>query len=526
MLVLYIESVKKIYTTNLDMELMNKAIIAGLAAGVLVVGLIFSPLVNGLQFDAQVASAADTGQTKQVTLVASEKQVQIAPVGDLHPSGIMYSAMVFNGTIPGPVIAVNQGDTLEITLKNEGKIIHSLDFHAGIGPSNALSGNVGPGESKTWTLHAKNAGAFLYHCGADGLNGVWEHIANGMYGGIVVHAQKEKPAKEFYVVMSEIYNNNSSGPFGDAVNATTVGSFDITKFAGDADLKLTNGEAFKYAPAIGKSVPIVLNKELNKELAAGDLSNFLKVKPGELTRWYIVNPGPNGYVAFHFIAGQMDTRDGSIMGNYGRQWANDETWTIPPGSASTFEATFPEEGIYVGVDHNMNHVLRGAAFAVVATNGSTADDIPPEAKVPAKNSASATTRHDFDIADYGVKGDKIWMSVNGVAGGTTPTSMSDIYAYVFVTDKGIYAVTSHGAEDSPQVQNDLIWHTHKVELDSNSCISKIESTADVAGTAMVSGNTVAINGSGASSIDQTMAVKLTIGDKNICVSGAFDMLKK
>jgi len=508
------------------MELMNKAIIAGLAAGVLVVGLIFSPLVNGLQFDAQVASAADTGQTKQVTLVASEKQVQIAPVGDLHPSGIMYSAMVFNGTIPGPVIAVNQGDTLEITLKNEGKIIHSLDFHAGIGPSNALSGNVGPGESKTWTLHAKNAGAFLYHCGADGLNGVWEHIANGMYGGIVVHAQKEKPAKEFYVVMSEIYNNNSSGPFGDAVNATTVGSFDITKFAGDADLKLTNGEAFKYAPAIGKSVPIVLNKELNKELAAGDLSNFLKVKPGELTRWYIVNPGPNGYVAFHFIAGQMDTRDGSIMGNYGRQWANDETWTIPPGSASTFEATFPEEGIYVGVDHNMNHVLRGAAFAVVATNGSTADDIPPEAKVPAKNSASATTRHDFDIADYGVKGDKIWMSVNGVAGGTTPTSMSDIYAYVFVTDKGIYAVTSHGAEDSPQVQNDLIWHTHKVELDSNSCISKIESTADVAGTAMVSGNTVAINGSGASSIDQTMAVKLTIGDKNICVSGAFDMLKK
>jgi nitrite reductase (NO-forming) len=505
---------------------MNKAVIAGLAAGILVVGLIFSPLFNGLQFFNQAANAAGTGQTKKVTLIASEKQVQIAPVSDLHPGGVIYNAMVFNGTIPGPVIAVNQGDVLEITLKNEGKVIHSLDFHAGIGPSNALSGNVAPGESKTWKLNAVNAGAFLYHCGADGLNGVWEHIANGMYGGIVVHATKEKPAKEFYVVFGEIYNNASSGPFGDVSNATTAGGFDISKFAGDADLHITNGEAFKYAPAIGQKVPIVLNKELNNELAAGDTSNFLKVKPGELTRWYIINPGPNNYVAFHFIAGQMDVRDGSIMGNYMRQFANGQTWTIPPGSGSVFEATFPEEGIYVGVDHNMNHVLRGAAFAVVASNASTDDDVPPEAKVPSSKSASATVRHDFDITDYGVKGSKIWMNVDGVAGGTTPTNLSDIYAYVFVTDKGIYAVTSHGVKDSPQVQNDLFWHTHKVELDSNSCISKIESTADAAGTALVNGHTVAINGSGASSISQVMAVKLTIADSKICVSGAFDSLKK
>ena len=45
------------------------------------------------------------------------------------------NAMTFNGTIPGPVIAVDQGDTLNVTLRNDGKTIHSLDFHAGIGPS-------------------------------------------------------------------------------------------------------------------------------------------------------------------------------------------------------------------------------------------------------------------------------------------------------------------------------------------------------------------------------------------------------
>ena len=49
-------------------------------------------------------------------------------------------------------------------------------------------------------------------------------------------------------------------------------------------------------------------------MQAGNLTNFFKVKPGELRRWYIVNPGPNGYIAFHFIAGMMDVRDGSVRG--------------------------------------------------------------------------------------------------------------------------------------------------------------------------------------------------------------------
>jgi nitrite reductase (NO-forming) len=363
---------------------MNKAIIAGLAAGVLVVGLIFSPLFN--VFPLSSAQAANhTGVTRHVTLIADETEVQVAPDNALHPGGLMYNAMTFNGTVPGPVVAVNQGDTLEITLINEGDVIHSLDFHAGIGPSNALSGNVGPGETKTWTLQADTAGAFLYHCGADGLNGVWEHIANGMYGGIVVHAMKEKPAKEFYVVFGEIYNSEDGGLFVGDATPDTPGSFDLGKFATDMpDLILTNGMAHKYVPAIGAAAVLPLNPDLLAEMEAGDLTNFFKVKPGELTRWYIVNPGPNGYVAFHFISGMMDVRDGSVRGNYGAVDRQDETWTIPPGSASVIEATFPEAGIYVGVDHNMNHVVRGGAFAVVATDDATEDDHPPGTWVPSK----------------------------------------------------------------------------------------------------------------------------------------------
>ena len=355
---------------------MNKVVIVGLVVGVLLAGLIFSPVMTG-KFAQQAHAQASTGKTKKVLLVASEKEVQVAPDNALHPGGVKYNAMVFNGTIPGPVVAIDQGDTLQITLKNEGKLVHSMDFHAGFGADKANSGPVKPGESKTWTLQGVYSGAFFYHCSADALNGIWEHIANGMYGGIVVHPTNEQPAKEFYVAYGEIYNTQDKGLFK-AVNGT--GSFDIAKFVADQpDLELTNGMAFKYVPAIGQVVKLQLNPN----------AEIFKVKPGELTRWYIVNGGPNDFLAFHFIGGIITVRDGSVGGNFGTVDQNDDTWTIPPGSASVIESVFPSPGLYVGVTHSLAGVVKGGAFAVLAVNNSTATDHPAGTWVPPKGSSSA-----------------------------------------------------------------------------------------------------------------------------------------
>ena len=353
---------------------MNKVIIAGIVAGVLIAGLIFSPVMSG-KSPSQAYAQAPTGKTKKVLLIASEKVVQVAPDDALHPGGIKYNAMVFNGTIPGPVIAIDQGDTLEITLRNDGKLVHSMDFHAGFGATKANSGPVKPGESKTWSLQGTYAGAFFYHCSADALNGIWEHIANGMYGGIIVHPQNEQPAKEFYVAFGENYNNADQGLFK-GTNGKT-GAFDIAKFVNDQpDLVLTNGMAFKYVPSIGQVVKLDLNKN----------ATVFKVKPGELTRWYIVNAGPNDGVSFHFIGGIISVHDGSIKNRSGVQLENGQTWWVPPGSASVIESTFPEAGIYVGVGHAMNAVLKGGAFAVVAADNSTATDHPVGTWVPPKGS--------------------------------------------------------------------------------------------------------------------------------------------
>src|SRR5215210_3093270 len=366
------------------MATMNKPVIAGIAAGVLLAGIILGPIPGFLGAQAQEQENTG-GNIKKVTLIASEEDVQISPDNALHPGGVMYRAMVFNGTTPGPVISVDQRDTIEFTLTNEGEVIHSIDFHAGYGPQAAVGSeasetgaNVQPGQSVTWTWSPPFAGVFYYHCGADGLNGVWEHIANGMYGGIVVHPPNEQPAKEFYVVFGEIYSNNVQGLFT-AANGT--GTLDLNKFlARNPDLVLTNGMAHKYVPSIGAFSKIDLNPD----------AQVFQVQPGELTRWYIVNGGPSDDVAFHFISGMISVHDGSVMNRYGTQDLNDETWNIPPGSASVIEAVFPTEGLYVGVDHAMNDVLKGGAFAVLATPDSTPDDHPTGTMVPPRGSDMVT----------------------------------------------------------------------------------------------------------------------------------------
>jgi nitrite reductase (NO-forming) len=366
------------------MATMNKPVIAGIAAGVLLAGIILGPIPAFLGAQAQEQQNTG-GNIKKVTLIASETDVQISPDNALHPGGVMYRAMTFNGTTPGPVISVDQGDTIEFTLTNEGQVIHSIDFHAGYGPQAAVGSeasetgaNVQPGQSVTWTWSPPFAGVFYYHCGADGLNGVWEHIANGMYGGIVVHPPNEQPAKEFYVVFGEIYGNNIQGLFT-AANGT--GTLDLNKFlARNPDLVLTNGMAHKYVPSIGAFSKIDLNPD----------AQVFQVQPGELTRWFIVNGGPSDDVAFHFISGIISVHDGSIQNRYGTQDLNDETWNIPPGSGSVIEAVFPSEGIYVGVDHAMNDVLKGAAFAVLATPDSTPDDHPAGTMVPPRGSDMVT----------------------------------------------------------------------------------------------------------------------------------------
>ena len=97
---------------------------------------------------------------------------------------------------------------VKITLTNDGAIPHSVDFHAArVAPDKAFT-DVMPGKSVSYTFRANDAGVFMYHCGT---KPVLMHIANGMYGAIVVEPKAgvlPKADKDYVLVASEWYLNS------------------------------------------------------------------------------------------------------------------------------------------------------------------------------------------------------------------------------------------------------------------------------------------------------------------------------
>jgi len=126
---------------------------------------------------------------------------------------------------------------------------------------------------------------------------------------------------------------------------------------------------------------------------------------------------------------------------------------------------------------------------------------------------------DFKVKDFGIKDGKPWLSVEGKAGGSKPQNASQIYAYAFVTDKGIFAVTSHGTEDSAEVANDTQWHSHGVTLDDKNCVSKLNDDGDAEVNDMIS-----VANTNATKVDKVMLAILGINnaDAKVCVEKVLD----
>ena len=128
----------------------------------------------------------------------------------------------------------------------------------------------------------------------------------------------------------------------------------------------------------------------------------------------------------------------------------------------------------------------------------------------------------FDITTKGIDSQgNPFMKIKGIAGSSKPTQADKIYAYVFITDKGIYAVASHSVEDSTEVGSDLKWHAHKVTLNSNNCITSITEDGDAdlrLHTVKVLNTDKPIN------LQSVLTAELTIGNNGPCVTKVFDQL--
>jgi FtsP/CotA-like multicopper oxidase with cupredoxin domain len=142
------------------------------------------------------------GRVRQYTLVASDRDIEIAP-------GITFPAWTYNGTVPGPVIRATEDDILRVTFANAGSHPHTIHFH-GIHPANmdGVFEIVGTGETFTYEFPARPYGMHLYHCHSTPLK---KHIHKGLYGAFIIDPPKpRKPAQELVMVMNG-YDTDADG---------------------------------------------------------------------------------------------------------------------------------------------------------------------------------------------------------------------------------------------------------------------------------------------------------------------------
>ncbi|MDE3094843.1 MAG: multicopper oxidase domain-containing protein [Chloroflexota bacterium] len=260
---------------------------------------------------------ADPNPNKTLVIEVKDAVVEVA-------AGVQMSTWTFDGRVPGNVVHVRQGDTINFTLRNNGTMGHSIDFHAAQTPWNINYKTILPGQELKFVWKANFPGTFVYHCGTAP---VLQHIGNGMYGVVVVDpATPLAPAREYWLEQSEFYLKaaSPSGWEGDLTRMQAV----------TPDFVVFNGAANQYQ---------------QQPLAAA---------VGERIRLYVANIGPTLFSAFHVIGAIFDKV--YIDGNPANVLHGVSTYTIAPGGGATFELVIPDAGQYPFVTHAFAYTGLGA----------------------------------------------------------------------------------------------------------------------------------------------------------------------
>jgi len=281
---------------------------------------------KGFKAKDPVLQPAPGGTVHDLTFEATDKDIEVAP-------GVTQKIWAFNGTVPGPTLRGKVGDVFNIKLVNKGSIGHSLDFHASQTSMDTDMRTIQPGESLMYSFKAEYAGAWMWHCGTPP---VLHHIANGMYGAVIIDpADGLAPVDhEFLMVQSEFY----FGPEGQEA--------DLAKARwGFPDAVVFNGYYNQY------------------------VYDPIKVKVGDRVRVWVENVGPNELSAFHIVGTQFDTvfKEGAyLLQRNNPQSGGSQALDLLPSQGGFVEFTVPKKGMYAMVTHKFNDAERGAAGHIIA----------------------------------------------------------------------------------------------------------------------------------------------------------------
>ncbi|EPI5882026.1 copper-containing nitrite reductase [Neisseria gonorrhoeae] len=259
--------------------------------------------------------------------------------------GVEYRYWTFDGDVPGRMIRVREGDTVEVEFSNNpsSTVPHNVDFHAATGQGGGAAATfTAPGRTSTFSFKALQPGLYIYHCA---VAPVGMHIANGMYGLILVEPKEGLPKvdKEFYIVQGDFYTKGKKGAQG-------LQPFDMDKAV---------AEQPEY---------VVFNGHVGS--IAGD--NALKAKAGETVRMYVGNGGPNLVSSFHVIGEIFDkvyVEGGKLINE------NVQSTIVPAGGSAIVEFKVDIPGNYTLVDHSIFRAFNKGALGQLKVEGAENPEI-------------------------------------------------------------------------------------------------------------------------------------------------------
>lgn len=281
-------------------------------------------------------------RSKSVKLVVHleviEKKMKIS-------DGVDYTFWTFGGTVPGSFIRIREGDDVEFHLKNHpsSKMPHNIDLHAVTGQGGGAAASfTSPGHESVFSFKAINPGLYVYHCATAP---VGMHIANGMYGLILVEPKKgmSKVDREYYVMQGDFY---------------TKGKFGVQGY-----------QPFDMAKAVDEKPTYVVFNGSTSSLS-GD--NAIKANVGETVRLFVGNGGPNLVSSFHIIGEIFDKvyKEGASEYN-----TNIQTTLVPAGGSAIVEYKVEVPSNLVLVDHSIFRAFNKGALGIMKVEGAENKEI-------------------------------------------------------------------------------------------------------------------------------------------------------
>jgi len=300
----------------------------------------------------------------EVEFIIEEKEIEVAP-------GVFIQAMTFNGSVPGPLIVVHEGDYVELTLVNPktNTLLHNIDFHASTGALGAGDlTKVSPGQEVKIRFKATRPGVFIYHCAPGGVMIPW-HVVSGMNGAIMV-------------LPREGLKDENGNPV----------KYDKAYYIGEQDYYLPQDEDGNYIrfnsplEGFGKTVELMkglipTHEVFNGKVGALTGENALTANVGETVLF--IHSQANRQSNPHLIGGHGDLvwERGSFND---KPQTNLETWLIAAGSAGAMLYTFQQPGLYVYLNHNLIEAILLGAAAHVKVDGDWNNDLMEQTMKPTK----------------------------------------------------------------------------------------------------------------------------------------------